>query len=85
VLYEKIGSKSGKRYFVGGLADARLVMFRGPDTDQGEPTWRLIVEERDAARRPGAQQGQQVQQRPRPQNGAPAPRAQDDLDDPLPF
>ncbi len=54
-------SKRGTRYFSGFLGDAQLLMFDGglhPDRD-GVRVWRLLVQERDPARRPATRKPEQ--------------------------
>jgi hypothetical protein len=85
LLYQRT-SRSGVMYFSGYLGDAQLLMFRGPDTPEGQATWKLLAQERDPERRPG-RQGQFSYQRPsppRPPERRSDPWAPDDDDsDPL--
>ncbi len=58
-LWERTSAR-GTRYFSGSLGDAQILMFDGGE--RGHPTrpeetvhvWRLMVQERDPARRPQA-------------------------------
>src|SRR5690348_3551322 len=58
-LWERTSAR-GTRYFSGFLGDAQILMFDGGErehpTRPGETVhvWRLMVQERDPARRPGA-------------------------------
>src|SRR5690348_17930057 len=58
-LWERTSAR-GTRYFSGFLGDAQILMFdageREHPTKPGETVhvWRLMVQERDPARRPGA-------------------------------
>jgi len=44
ILYERESAK-GTRYFVGRLGLAKIVMFQGEDTDDGTPTWDLLIQQ----------------------------------------
>jgi len=64
------GLVRGTRYFSGFLGDAQILMFDGGE--RGHPTrpeetvhvWRLMVQERDPARRPQPRNGTNVSQPP---------------------
>lgn len=45
-LYENTSERTGKRYFVGYLGKAKLVMLQNPEAKDGEPGWTLFLTER---------------------------------------
>src|SRR3954463_8009873 len=87
-LWERTSAR-GTRYFSGFLGDAQVLMFDGGErehpTRPGETVhvWRLMVQERDPARRPQARQADgtgEVRSRPGPSSrsaGTAAPNAPD--------
>ena len=68
-LWERTSAR-GARYFSGFLGDAQVLLFDGgekPHPTRPEETvhvWRLMVQERDPARRPQARNGTNVSQPP---------------------
>jgi hypothetical protein len=60
-------SKAGRKYFSGFMGDTQLLMFDAGEHDHptkpGERihTWRLMLAERDPARRPSAQSAEQAE------------------------
>jgi hypothetical protein len=50
-LYEKVSAR-GTKYFAGRLGGARVTLLPGDPTADGEPVWRLLIQEAVKAQTP---------------------------------
>lgn len=71
-LFEKT-SKSGNKYFVGRLGDAKVLLLKDSDqADASDPKWNLLLDERQEKRTADGQQDRERRDRavsePMPQN-----------------
>lgn len=46
-MYENISKTSGDTYFVGFLGNAKIMLFRDKNAEQGKPGWNLCLQEKE--------------------------------------